>query len=208
MRDPSTPTTPRPSTTPTPPADHSGHRRPQPDSPSSPPSEQVDYSCSPSLVSTPEASGCRRRASQPLSDKQPRTFKEALLSMLNKAEDGKPQASRPELCGVNSDATTFPSPARPGTTGNASAPPQVEMKPRLKSIVVAPIRGNSQRPRPAGARAPMASRLSFSASAHAPLAGRGGMGTAAHGWEAYRFKRQRKEAARQRLASHRVSVFR
>jgi hypothetical protein len=85
---------------------------------------------------------------------------------------------------------------------------KVEMKPRLKSIVVAPIRGNSQRPRPAGARAPMASRLSFLASAHAPLAGRGGMGTAAHGWEAYRFKRQRKEAARQRLASHRVSVFR
>jgi hypothetical protein len=45
--------------------------------------------------------------------------------MLNKAEDGKPQASRPEICGVNSDATTFPSPARPGTTGNPSAPPQV-----------------------------------------------------------------------------------
>jgi hypothetical protein len=145
---------------------------PHPASPSSPPSEQVDYSFSPSPISIPAGDGGREPGHSP-ADKPRRTFKEVLLSTLQEDEDGKAQAPRPEDCGLNGKVRMLSPTAHPGSAGHPRAPPQMEMKTRLKSIVVAPNGGKLQSPPPAGDRPPIPSRLTFPARARAPSAGGG-----------------------------------
>lgn len=85
---------------------------------------------------------------------------------------------------------------------------RVQARPKLKSIVVVPNRGTPEPSFPAASRAPIATRLVFPESSSAPPSAGGRNGTDAHAWETYRSKRQRKEAAKQRSSSQRVSVFR